>query len=135
MARGRIGLQIVGLAIVYLASAWLGLRVATVGDQVTLLWPPAGIALAAVLTLGPRVAPGIALGLLALSWSTGSPPLFGAAVAVGNTVAALGAAWLMRRASGSDGRLRTPRDAVALVVVGAGLGAVISASVGASTRA
>ena len=53
-------------------------------------------------------------------------------VALGNSLAAVGAAWLVRSASGSDGHLRTPRDALVLVTCGAGLGASMSATVGAS---
>jgi signal transduction histidine kinase len=131
----RVWQQIAGLAAVYFGLAWLGIQVATVGDQVTLLWAPAGVGLAAVLILGYQVAPGLALGLLALSVSTGSPWQFAVPVALGNSLAAVGAAWLVRSASGSDGRLRTPRDAFALVTCGAGLGASMSATVGASAMA
>jgi signal transduction histidine kinase len=124
--------QIAGVAVVYFGLGWLGLQFATVGDQVSLLWAPAGIALAAVLLLGHRVVPGIALGVFLVNASTGAPLLFSGLVAVGNTTAAVTAAWLVRWASGSDGQLRTPRDALAIVVCGAGLGACVSASIGAS---
>jgi len=40
----------------------LGVRLAYSADSVTLIWPPAGIALAAGLPLGYRVWPGILLG-------------------------------------------------------------------------
>ncbi len=56
-------------------------------------------------------------------------------VASGNTFAALAAAQLVRLGSGSDGRLRTTRDAVVLVGAGSGLGAALSATVGASAMA
>ena len=36
--------QIALVALAYFGLAWLGLQVATVADQVTLLWAPAGIA-------------------------------------------------------------------------------------------
>ena len=73
MRSGRVWRQIAGLAACYVGLAWLGLQFATIGDEVTLLWAPAGVGFAAVLILGYRVAPGIALGALALSFSIGSP--------------------------------------------------------------
>ncbi len=124
--------QVVGLALVYLGLAWLGLQVATLGHQVTLLWAPAGVALAAVLLLGYRVAPGIALGAGALSSATGSPPLFTVLVAFGNTMAAMAGAFLIRRMGGSDGRLRTPRDALGFVGWGVGVSTLVRATIGAT---
>ncbi|TMB52628.1 MAG: hypothetical protein E6J56_15770, partial [Deltaproteobacteria bacterium] len=54
--------MVLGTAAVYVVAANLGLRLALVADQVTLVWPPTGIALAALLVLGNRLTPGIALG-------------------------------------------------------------------------
>ena len=53
---------ILAIALVYFAAAKLGLSMAFVAEQVTAVWPPAGIALAAVLLLGYRAWPGILLG-------------------------------------------------------------------------
>ena len=49
-------------AAVYVASAKLGLTLAFVAQQVTVVWPPTGIALAAVLLVGYRSWPFTALG-------------------------------------------------------------------------
>jgi len=54
--------QVGTLAAVYFAAAKGGLLLATVGAQVTLVWPPTGLALAALLLGGPRLWPGVALG-------------------------------------------------------------------------
>src|SRR5947209_1989345 len=48
-------------AVTYLGAARLGLRLGVV-EQVSAVWPPTGIALAATLLLGYRVWPGILLG-------------------------------------------------------------------------
>lgn len=53
---------IVATAAVYFVAAKLGFNLAFVAEQVTVVWPPSGIALAALLVLGPEVWPGIALG-------------------------------------------------------------------------
>src|SRR5262245_50830680 len=55
-------LQVVFLAAIYFGAAKLGLTMAFVAEQVTAVWPPTGIALAALLLFGYRLWPGIALG-------------------------------------------------------------------------
>lgn len=57
-----LGLGLITAA-VYVASAKLGLTLAFVAQQVTVVWPPKGIALAAVLLLGFRIWPFIFLGV------------------------------------------------------------------------
>src|SRR5215218_8369850 len=52
----------VGVAAAYFLAAKIGLTLATVGVTVTLVWPPSGVAVAAMLLCGVRVWPGIALG-------------------------------------------------------------------------
>src|SRR5262245_52061923 len=47
--------QVASLAAVYFGAAKLGLTMATVADQVSAVWPPTGIALAALLLGGLRV--------------------------------------------------------------------------------
>ena len=57
----------------YYGSAKLGLSLAFQSGSVTAVWPPTGIALAAVVLWGNRMWPGVALGaFLANSW-TGVP--------------------------------------------------------------
>jgi len=58
--------KIVGLAFVYFITGKLGLQFASLNQSVGAVWPPTGIALAAVLLLGYRVWPGIWLGLSSL---------------------------------------------------------------------
>ena len=57
MKRDRLpplGLSLL-VAIVYFAGAELGLSLATLHQNVTPVWPPTGIAIAALLIFGPRV--------------------------------------------------------------------------------
>ena len=83
------------VALVYFATAKLGLGYAVLGNSVTLVWPPSGIALAALLLYGHRLVPGIALGaLLANAW-TGVPLFSVGAIAMGNTLEAVAGAFLL----------------------------------------
>ncbi len=55
------------IAASYTVTGWLGLALAMSPGFATVVWPPSGIALAAVLLRGPLVWPGIALGSLAIT--------------------------------------------------------------------
>src|SRR5262245_24884432 len=52
-----VALVLVGPA--YFALAYLGLRLASINPSATPIWPPTGLAIAAILLWGPRIAPAI----------------------------------------------------------------------------
>lgn len=124
-------LLILGVAAAYCAAAWIGLllRVVVDGAQVTPLWLPTGIAVAALLWLGLRVWPGIALGayLAILQLSTFQP--VDAGIVAGNTLAPV-CALLMLRAVDFRIELDRLRDGVALVFLGGLLPMLVSATAG-----
>src|SRR5437763_5331379 len=93
-----IGLSLF-IAIVYFAAAELGLSVASLHRNVTPVWPPAGIAIAALLIFGPRLWPGIFLGAFAANVLTNIPVGSTLGIAAGNTLQALIAYWLLFRVS------------------------------------
>ena len=101
---------------VYFAAARLGLSLAFGAEQVSAVWPPTGIALAAVLRMGYRVWPGIALGASLANILANEPWYTAVGIAAGNTLEALCGAWLLQRAGFSPG-LRRLRDAVGLIVL------------------
>ena len=74
------------LAAAYFITAWVGLSMAITSAQVTVVWPPMGLAIAAVLIFGLRVWPGIFAGALAINSMAGDsiPAAFG--IAAGNTL-------------------------------------------------
>src|SRR4051812_38174349 len=59
----------VSVALVYVATARLGLALAVHADQVSAVWPPTGIALATVLRFGLRAVPGVLIGAFAANAS------------------------------------------------------------------
>jgi PAS domain S-box-containing protein len=117
------------LAGVYFVAARLSLRVALVGDNVTPLWLPTGIALASFLVFGRRLWPGVAIGAFFVNMPITSSAGAAAVTAIGNTLAPLVAATLLAR-MGFRPALDRLRDAVALVFVGALASMTISATVG-----
>jgi len=89
---------LVGIAAVYYFAAKLGLRFAYINSSVTTIWPPAGIALAAIVLFGYRVWPAIlGAAFLANVTTTGHIPS-SIGIAAGNTAEGLLAAYLVRRA-------------------------------------
>ena len=116
---------------VYWAAGRVGLHLALVRGQVTPIWPPTGIALVAVLLLGDRMWPAITLGALAVNLPLGPSAAGAAVISIGNTLAPLASAQLLRRA-GFRPQLDRFRDAVAIVLLGALAGMTISATVGSS---
>jgi len=62
--RGRDVLALLILVIVYVVAARIGFRAAFVAEQVSPVWPPTGIAIAALLNFGSRLWPAVWLGAL-----------------------------------------------------------------------
>ncbi len=116
----------------YVVAAELGLSLAFVAEQVTAVWPPTGIALAAVVLAGPRIWPGIALGAFVANSYAAAPLAVAAGIAVGNTLEALVGGALLRRAGFHPG-LERMRDVAALVVLAAGASTTVSATIGATS--
>ena len=127
----RTTLTILAVAVAYYATAKVGLVLALVKGQVTPLWLPTGISVAALLMTGRKIWPGIALGALTANISLGTGPGATLMITVGNTLAPL-AAWYLLTRFGFRPQLDRLKDALLLVFAGA-LGAMlISAIVGAA---
>jgi PAS domain S-box-containing protein len=120
---------VLATGVVYFAAAKLGLSMAFGAEQVTTVWPPTGIALAAVLLLGPRVWPGIAVGALLANATVDEPLWTACAIAAGNTLEALTGAWLLRRV-GFRSSFERSHDVLALVVLAALGSTTVSATIG-----
>ena len=117
-------------ATVYVAAAKLGFTMAFTAEQVTLVWPPTGLALAAMLIVGDEVWPGIFLGAFIANITTNEP--FGVAlgIATGNTLEAVAAARLMRRFAGTTFSGSWLRSMLGVVVFGAIVSTAVSATIG-----
>ena len=97
------------LAAVYFVAGKLGLKLALLHPSATAVWPPTGIALAALLLLGYRVWPGVWLGALLVNLTTSVSLPTALGIATGNTLEAVVGAWLVNRyAGGGDAFQRAP---------------------------
>ncbi len=123
-------LLIAGVALAYLAAARFGLSLAFGTKQVTAVWPPTGLALAALLAGGQRLWPGVALGAFAANALADEPLTAAAWIAGGNTLEAVTGAWLLRKVEGFELSLGRAVDVLALALLGAGLSCTVSATLG-----
>ena len=120
----------VSVFLLYLASAKLGLEYAVIGQTVTLLWPPSGIALAATLIGGYRLWPGIALGALIANAWTGVPVITLCIITLGNTLEPLCGALLLRCLINFSVTLDKASDVLALTLLAAFVSTAMGASLG-----
>lgn len=119
------------LAAVYLITGYLGLKAPSFGNNITLLWLPTGIAVAALIRFGYRLFPGIWVGAFLVNLLIGSSAPTAASIAVFNTLAPLLTAWLLQR-SHFNTEFSHRRDVIFLIAAAAA-GMLISASGGVST--
>jgi PAS domain S-box-containing protein len=126
----------VALAIVYYGAARLGLGYASVGESISLVWPPTGIALAALAAFGLRFWPAVAVGAFLANAATPIPLAAAAGIAIGNALEALVGAGILRRAAGgARPDFESMPTVRTLVLTAAPLGALVSAGFGVSALA
>jgi PAS domain S-box-containing protein len=123
----------VAVAIAYVVAAQVGFRFAFVAEQVTTVWAPTGIALAALLLWGQALWPAVWIGAFIANAASDAPLWVAGAVATGNTLEAVLAAWVLRRGAHLDLRLQRVRDVSAFVVIAAAAATAVSATIGVTT--
>jgi diguanylate cyclase (GGDEF)-like protein/PAS domain S-box-containing protein len=123
---------IASIAVVYVASAKLGLAMGFSADQVTLVWP-AGLALSALLLFGPLVWPGVLLGAFLANLAAHQPIPVALAIAAGNTIEAAIATRLLRRFARIDQTVDTFRQGLGLVAFGAIASTIAGATIGVTS--
>lgn len=120
----------IGLAVVYVLTAEMGLRIEAIGGHATLVWPPAGISVAAILLAGYRVVPGVALGAFAVNVYAGAPIWLALAIACGNTLEACLGSYALRRLARFRTKLEGLYQVLGLVVFAALLSTLVAATIG-----
>jgi len=122
------------LALIYLIAGKLALRLAFLHASASPVWPPAGIALAALLVLGFRVWPAIFVGAFLVNLTTLGNILTSLGIASGNTLEALCGAWLVNRFAGGARVFDRPQD-VFKFALAALIGTTVSPTFGVSSLA
>ena len=125
-----VALILVGLA--YFTLAYLGLRLASIDPSATPIWPPTGLAIAAILLWGNRIAPAIFVAAFLINQLTAGSIFTSLAIAGGNTLEAVIAGYLVRHWAEGEEVFDTPAGIAkfALISLAATL---VSATIGVSS--
>ena len=131
-ARSRWAGEVLALAAAYAVLGKLGLQLGAVSGFATLVWPPTGVALAALVVGGLRLWPGVVLGAVVVNLWTGAPALVAVGIGVGNCSEAVLGAFLLQQFGGVDPSLRRLRGVIGLFIATL-LTPPVSATIGVSS--
>ena len=121
------------LASIYFAAGKFGLAYAFLHPSASAVWPPTGIALAALLLLGLRLWPGVLVGAFFLNLTTAGNALTSVGIALGNTIEALIGAWLVLRFANGAKAFDHAGSIFRFVVCAASISTALSATVGVTS--
>lgn len=116
----------------YVGFAALGFELAYSTKQVTAVWAPAGIALAALLLIGNRVWPGVWIGAFLSNFFNHTPAVVALFIATGSTLGPLLGAYLLRR-TGFRGTFTHVRDVFLLLLFGSVAAMIVTSTNGTLT--
>src|SRR6266480_6245090 len=120
------------LTLVYFIAGKLGLTLASLHASASPVWPPAGIALAALLLFGYRAWPAIFIGAFLVNVTTAGDVATSFAIGTGNTLEALVGAWLVNRFAGGT-NIFDRQQGVFKFAFAAGISAIISPAFGVTS--
>jgi PAS domain S-box-containing protein len=121
--------RVVILIALYFLGGLLGKQASFLSGSIALVWPPTGIALAAILLFGYRFWPGVALGAVLFSFMNGMPlGFFTLGTALGNTMGAIVCTFLLRRFISFDNALERTRDVAGYIGLACFLGTTVNAA-------
>lgn len=121
------------LTVVYLAAGKLGLTVAFIHPSATAVWPPTGIALAALMLLGYRVWPAIFIGAFLVNVTTAGSVATSLGIALGNTLEGVVGAYLVNRFANGCRAFDRARDVFYYLLLGALVSTTVSATFGVTS--
>jgi integral membrane sensor domain MASE1 len=118
---------------IYLAAAKLSLMLASVNPSASPIWPPTGLALAAIMLLGYRMWPAILIAAFAANLTTAGTAETAAMIAAGNTLECLAGAFLTLLWTRGLNPFLSPSGVLKFTLVAVGIAAATSAGAGIAT--
>ncbi len=135
-------LQIIGLAIAYAVTGKLGTFLAIPPGYATAIWPPSGIALAAVLLYGRRIWPGVFIGAFLVNFSnavvagslaeTLTSVVITLAMSCGASLQAVAGAYLVHRYAGFPNSLTREKEVLLFFLFGGILSTLVNSTISVS---
>jgi len=98
---GRTWRRLALIAAAYYLAAQVGLAFALSKSVASPVWPPTGLAIAAVVIWGYRALPGVAAGVVLAEAGTGVPLAWTLVMAVGTSLEAAAGGWILKRGGGA----------------------------------
>jgi signal transduction histidine kinase len=135
LADRKYPLTLAALFGVYVVAGKLGLSLAFAHSNASPVWPPTGIALAALLTLGYRVWPAIFAGSFCVNITTAGSVATSIGIAGGNTLEALLGAYLVNRYANGSRAFDHSQDVFKFAGFAAILSTMVSATIGVTSLA
>jgi signal transduction histidine kinase len=135
LADRKYPLTLAALFGLYVVAGKVGLLLAFVHASASPVWPPTGIALAALLTLGYRVWPAIFAGAFVVNISTAGSVATSLGIAVGNTLEGLLAVFLVDRYANGARAFDRSQDVFKFAGFAALLSTTVSATIGVASLA
>ena len=129
----RHALRLALLIALYFVAGRLGLLLAFVNASATAVWPPTGLAIAALLLYGTTLWPGVLIGAFAVNLTTSGDVISSVGIAVGNTLEAVVATYLIRRWASGRTVFDRPQDVLRFALFAAVLAPAVSATVGVAS--
>ena len=128
-----IASRLIIIALAYFITARMGLELAIIGSNITLIWLPTGIAVAALFRWGYRYVWAVWLGAFAVNLAIGSSIFIAFGISVGNTLAPVLVVVLLRHWQ-FNYHISSWRD-VPIFIAGSALGMMVSATGGVAVLA
>jgi len=126
---------LVAIGAIYFALAKAGLALASIHPSATPIWPPTGVALAAVLLWGYRTWPAIFAAAVIANATTAGSVATAIAIATGNSLEAVVGAYLINRWSGGCNTFSAPNSVAKFALICFAIATPISASIGLTSLA
>jgi signal transduction histidine kinase/integral membrane sensor domain MASE1/ActR/RegA family two-component response regulator len=123
------------LAALYFIAGKFGLSLAIIHPSASMVWPPSGLAFAAVLLWGYRLWPGVFLGAFLVNITTQGTLLTTLGIAAGNTLESLLGAWLIQQFANGPKVFERARNIFKFVLLAAFLSTTVSATFGVTSLA
>lgn len=122
--------RLIGIAVVYFATGKIGLLFTPLNSSATVVWPPTGIAIAAMLYYGYRAWPAVLVGAFAVNFTTTGLLLSSIGIATGNTLECVVAATLVNRYAKGLSAFNHANTIFSFALYAAAIGTSIAATIG-----
>src|SRR6476620_1662423 len=129
---GAHAVELILVGFAYFTFAGLGLHLASINPSATPIWPPTGLAIAAILLWGPRIAPAIFIASFLINQLTAGSIFTSLAIAGGNTLEAVIAGYLIGHWANGEQIFDKPTGTIKFALISLAATAV-SATIGVSS--